>query len=104
MIYDKNKPWGAKPGTVSRDWFKHEIDRLRAMVEGGDGDAEIAAELGRSVRAVAIKRQRLGLTVRDLAKPDRLSSYADSTLVRELRDRGFTVSTTRRVCGTAVTS
>jgi hypothetical protein len=49
------------PATWKR-WYGRDVARLRALVAEGLSDVAIAAELGRTVRAVACARQRLRLT------------------------------------------
>lgn len=71
-----------------RSWTAAEVNRLRVLVHEGLNDEQIAGELGRSVRAIAIKRV-LKMTVRTIGKvqPEERKSGA---LARVLRQRGWT--------------
>jgi hypothetical protein len=86
-------PWGATPGLALRPWTPAEMSTLRDAFDAGiETDEQIGARLNRSARAVAIKRHKLGLTIRDLPKGRSARDLADDTLVRELRSRGYTVT------------
>lgn len=61
------------------------------MVADGDDDDGIAAELGRTVRAVANKRAKLGLVSREVARAHAIEEFTDTALVRELQRGGFRV-------------
>jgi hypothetical protein len=94
MNTEDDEPWGrarlADPG-VSH-WDAHEVKTLRSMVHDDATDESIATALGRTPRAVAVKRQRLGLTIRTLGQTSRgIASLATNTLLAELKRRGFTV-------------
>lgn len=84
--------WGAKPGQTSRPWTLTEQLRLHALVQRGVPDGKIAKEFNRTPRAVAIKRHKMGLTVRTFEGRSGVKRYSDDSLVRELRRRGYTVS------------
>jgi hypothetical protein len=67
------------------------VAELRRLVGKGDSDELIASTLKRTVRAIAVKRAKLGLTVRTLGGVSNVQSLATHTLVRELRRRGFEI-------------
>lgn len=50
-----------KPEQFSRAWSKEEEQRLVARWEQGARDAELGAEFGRTVHAIACRRRKLGL-------------------------------------------
>lgn len=52
---------GGKPARMLRVWTSEEMARLGELVAVGASDADIAAELGRSLHAVACRKQRLQL-------------------------------------------
>lgn len=83
--------WGASrpSSTGSRHWNPHDVNTLRLAVEAGQSDVEIAATLNRSERSIAIKRARLGLTVRTLDSVRGVKGLSTDTLATELRRRGF---------------
>lgn len=73
-------------------WTDAELAHLRRAYDTNRSDEATARELGRSVHSVAIKRSKLGLTNRKLPRRG-VEDLADHTLMRELRRRGFVVST-----------
>jgi len=77
-----------KPG---QQWTRADVRKLKRLVDDGYRDQYIALELGRSPRAVAIKRQRVGLTGRKLPRTS-LREVDTDTLVQELQRRGLTVT------------
>lgn len=72
-----------------RDWTPAEVERLKRLVKAGVSEGKIAAKLGRTARAVNIKKSRLGLKsgtkirtsdeerelLRKLARDDKLPLY-----------------------------
>lgn len=71
-------------------WSEAELAELRRRWTAGESDQEIAAALRptRTVRAVAIKRSKMGMIKRKVARRGSVSSMASETLVAELRVRG----------------
>lgn len=77
--------WRAQAG-----WTRAEEASLRTMFHQGYGDTKIARLIGRTARAVANKRDKLGLTRRRLGSALRRSS--DEELIAELDRRGYDVA------------
>lgn len=71
-------------------WTDHD-PILAAMWRAGATDTEIAAKIGRSVRAVAERRSRLGLVKRKLQRESSATKMHANTMITELRRRGYTV-------------
>lgn len=92
-------PWGPPKGASPRPWTEADIRRLRGLVHRGWDDDAIAEDLDRTGRAVAIKRSRLGLVVRELPRGEGrtprervidLRTVSTQELIAELTHRGFT--------------
>lgn len=75
-----------------KTWTKLDIENLKNMVDGGLSDAEIADYLGRSIDAIRIRRNRMGMKRREsgarkgvLSKPAGRKRRADKDYARWTR-------------------
>jgi hypothetical protein len=85
---DRGKPQGYP-------WSADDEARLTELWNDQHSDDFIAEDLGRSARAIAVKRQKMGLVRQKLGRPSELQSLADDTLIRELNRRGYLVRNRR---------
>jgi hypothetical protein len=76
---NRNHPWDSQ------------VAELKRRLDLQQTDAEIAAALGRTERAVAIKRHKLGLIAYNLPVPS-LATRPTTALIAELNLRGYSVS------------
>lgn len=74
-----------------KPWLKKDVDRIRAMWLDGMTDADIAREMGRTERSVAIKRHRMGICARrpESDRPSTLAQYNEHSLINEVQRRGW---------------
>jgi hypothetical protein len=70
-------------------WTDDDVATLDDLWNDLVPDDEIAAKLGRTVRAVAIKRCKLGLTSRDCKRATTASELTSDEMIAELQKRGF---------------
>lgn len=75
---------------MSRTWTTEEVGTLTMGFARAESDEWIASRTGRSARAVALKRHKLGLLVRPISRAA-VRDYATETLVDEVRRRGYRV-------------
>jgi hypothetical protein len=75
----RNHPWDLQ------------VAELKRRLDLQQTDAEIAAALGRTERAVAIKRHKLGLIAYNLPVPS-LATRPTTALIAELELRGYSVT------------
>lgn len=74
---------------ISKKWSKDDVTRLRHYWQAGRSDKDIATRLGRTDRAVALKRSRLGLTVRKFRRtPDELARLLERAEIGRLTALG----------------
>jgi hypothetical protein len=79
VLATQNTPWDSQ------------VAELKRRLDLQQTDAEIAAALGRTERAVAIKRHKLGLIAYNLPVPS-LATRPTTALIAELELRGYSVT------------
>jgi hypothetical protein len=73
-------------------WTEARCSKLRRLYQANETDGEIARKLGRTKRAIAVQRAKLGLVSDRLkSRAGAVASFSTMTLVTELRRRGWTV-------------
>jgi hypothetical protein len=70
-------------------WSPEDVATLNRLWDELASDETMAATLGRSVRAVAIKRCRLGLTSSECQRATAASELTSDEMIAELQARGF---------------